>query len=134
MTAITFKFFCQNIIIDTLNNMDPAATVTGYELGLKIEREMKLPDYTDTQTLALWAGEMDAYYRYAIEEFGTVTNPFNDRHGFFKECTGYNVCLMLSLSNTVRDLVDDPFKVSDYRAQIIADVMNVKELILQEVF
>lgn len=134
MTAITFKFFCQNIIIDTLNNMDPSAAVTGYELGLKIEREMKLPEYMDVQTMALWAGEMDAYYRYAIEEFGTVTNPFNDRHGFFKECTGYNVRVIVSLCSSVSDRLNERFKVSELREQIIKEVMSINEVVLQEVY
>lgn len=48
MTTITFKFYCQNLIIDTLNNMNPDAITTGYELGLLIEKEMKLPEYIDT--------------------------------------------------------------------------------------
>ncbi|WP_214771560.1 hypothetical protein [Exiguobacterium sp. s133] len=131
---MTYKRYCQQIIIDGLNKIDPETTVNGYDLGLLIKDNMIMPRRVDNQTMSVWATEMDEYYRYAIEEFGTVCNPFNDRDAFFKECTGYNVCLMLSLSNTVRDLVDDPFKVSDYRAQIIADLMNVKELILQEVF
>lgn len=82
----------------------------------------------------LWATEMDQYYRYAVEEFGTASNPFNNRRGFFKECVGFNVRVLVSMSNTVRALLDDQFKVADYKDQIIKDILEVKEVVLQEVF
>lgn len=130
---MSYKRYCQQIIIDGLNKIVPGTTMNGHDLGLWIENNMVMPRRVDNQTMTLWAGELDEYYRYAIEEFGTVCNPFNDRDGFFKECTGYNVRVLVSMSDTMLEHWNDSFDVTAYKDQIIKEVLNVNELILQEV-
>jgi len=130
---MSYKRYCQQIIVDGLNKIEPGTTMNGHDLGLWIEKNMIMPRRVDNQTMALWAAELDEYYRYAIEEFGTVCNPFNDRDGFFKECTGYNVRVLVSMSDTMLRHWNDSFNVAAYKDQIIKEILNVNELILQEV-
>lgn len=130
---MSYKNYCQLIVKEALEKISPDKMVSGHDLGLKIEHDMIIPEAIDDLIMEMWAKELDEYYRYAIEEFGTVANPFSDRTGFFRECVGFSIRVLVGQSETLLNHWNEPFNAYLYKDQIIDEIYNVKELILQEV-
>ncbi|MCY7454304.1 hypothetical protein [Bacillus altitudinis] len=122
---MTYIEYCQNQIKHLMQDKSIRIN-NGYDLGIALA-EMVVIAEDDLNKMRLWAKELNAFYKYLVEDGIDFPNPFNDKREFLKLSVGRGIMALISWSDTARLYwhCDDPmFNIFDLRDEITLDVQE----------